>query len=197
MTPQHPPIYDDPDLFKIQPVFESDDDEGSEDAYDAEEFETAAYKSPSHGSPSHGSPELQEWSAKTETRFFPNLGLKNKTFIHSPKLSIASTTTTTTEQPQIETTPEVLDSSDPGMLLNLRPPSEFQSKTKKRNVEEEVVETKFRTHRQSRSSSGTSQPEVEEFETEFQKHSPPAPTKDNYEKYETPLTKVSFNFVIA
>uniref|UniRef100_A0A914Z8B8 Uncharacterized protein n=1 Tax=Panagrolaimus superbus TaxID=310955 RepID=A0A914Z8B8_9BILA len=95
-----------------------------------------------------------------------------------------------TPAPPLPSTPEM----DTSMLLNLRPPAEFLSKNKKRNVvEAEVVETNFRTNRQSRRSSGTSQTKnAEEFETEFKKPSLKV-KKENYEKYDTPHIKVSKN----
>uniref|UniRef100_A0A914PL61 Uncharacterized protein n=1 Tax=Panagrolaimus davidi TaxID=227884 RepID=A0A914PL61_9BILA len=231
-TPQHPPIYDDPDLFKIHPVFkdeEIDDDEESSNNNnndeDIEEYETAAYRN-HYMNPR--SLEAQEWSAKTETRFFPNLGLRNRTFttdFSKTKLfasTLAPATPEPTFTPIFDTTPESLlkpepittasktflapkpietepqsaaaSETDTGMLLNLRPPAEFQSKNKKRNVAEtEIVETNFRTNRQSRRSSGTTPlkptSNVEEYETEFQKHNSPTAKKENYEKYDTPHAK--------
>uniref|UniRef100_A0AC34GQG0 Uncharacterized protein n=1 Tax=Panagrolaimus sp. ES5 TaxID=591445 RepID=A0AC34GQG0_9BILA len=234
-TPQHPPIYDDPDLFKIHPVFEDDLDDEEEninnDDENIEEFETSAYRNPLN----NPSQTAQEWSAKTETRFFPNLGLRNRTFSNDLKLKLTAsappmplTTPIPTTAPEIVTTLTPVVESEPitttskliltptpiltsnsiditsmppptptppeadtSMLLNLRPPAEFLSKNKKRNVEAEVVETNFRTNRQSRRSSGTSQPStnVEEFETEFKKPSLTTAKKESYEKYDTPHVK--------
>uniref|UniRef100_A0A914QB88 Uncharacterized protein n=1 Tax=Panagrolaimus davidi TaxID=227884 RepID=A0A914QB88_9BILA len=241
-TPQHPPIYDDPDLFKIHPVFKDDDIDDDEESSnnnndeDIEEFETAAYRN-HYMNPR--SLEAQEWSAKTETRFFPNLGLRNRTFttnFSKTKLfasTLAQATPEPTFTPIFDATPETLLTPEPitttakpfsapkpietvlsqsstsesqtdtdtGMLLNLRPPAEFQSKNKKRNVAEtEIVETNFRTNRQSRRSSGITPlkptSNVEEYETEFQKHISPTAKKENYEKYDTPHAKVKLRFFI-
>ena len=176
MTPVHPPIYDDPDLFKIHTVHEDEDDE--EPYFDSSEL-------PENPDPPIVINAPQEWSAKTETRFFPHLVKPLPKF---PE-----------EEPPKQAFDEIVEEGSDNSkeaafensgLLNLRPPSGFDGnaavgpKSKKREAQVEVAETEFRTQRRRSAKSA----EKEEFDTEFQRTSPEK-KKEEYEKYETPFTK--------
>jgi len=177
MTPVHPPIYDDPELFKIHPVHEDEDEDDEEPYFDSSEL-------PENPDPSMVINTPQEWSAKTETRFFPHLVKPLPKFPEEEPPKQAYDEIVEEGGDNSKETPE-----KPG-LLNLRPPDTFDGtavvgqKSKKREAQVEIAETEFRTHR--RRSAKPS--DKENFETDFQRISPEK-KKEEYEKYETPFTK--------
>uniref|UniRef100_A0A7E4W1X3 Kunitz/Bovine pancreatic trypsin inhibitor domain protein n=1 Tax=Panagrellus redivivus TaxID=6233 RepID=A0A7E4W1X3_PANRE len=164
-TPQHPPIYDDPDLFNIEVASEfqpNNEDDSLEDGYEPKEWPSIDAVVTEQNPQPRG--VIAEWIAKTEIHVVPE----------NSSIEVAK------DEASIEPA-EALHEND--MLLNLKPPSDGTEGAIVKRKTSEVVETPFRTLRRSRK---TAQSEV--FETPAVKT-----PRANYERYDTPHVRPDHN----